>query len=356
MVMRYKVWLRLTWILFIIPALIGLGTACQLSTAGPQARHGAKMIYDPEGKQVVLFGGRGEGEIVGDLYNDVWTLDLKTHRWQETETSSGPTPRLSPGLVYDPAHHQMILFGGYSNQGRINDTWLFDLNSYEWEKVTPALNPPARSDMGMAYDRTNQIAILFGGFCIESQREKCDDTWVFDPDINSWIEKSPLSSPPVIYGHSLDYDSQKDQLLLWGGHMSEFSQGGMSSAGYNESIWSYNYSDDQWLEIPPGDQSHPSARYWHQAVYDSGHPGLLIFGGDGGFRFFADTWVFDSETENWVKQRSEQVPPARIVGSIVYSPGFEQVILFGGLDVDFLNLDDTWIFSNTSREWEQISY
>lgn len=313
------------------------------------------MIYDPVGKQVILFGGRGAGSITGDLKNDMWTLDMETHRWQEINTSSGSSPRLSPGLVYDPAHHQLILFGGYSNQGRIKDTWLFDLASFEWEEVSPALSPTARSDMGMAYDGTNHIAVLYGGYCIESQSDMCDDTWTFDPEINIWVEKNPQFSPPVIYGHSLNYDSLRDQFLLWGGHMSEFSQGGMSSAGYNDSIWSYSYINNQWHEIPPGGQSHPTARYWHQAAYDSGYPGLLVFGGDGGYRYLADTWFFNSEEENWTRKRSEQAPPARIVGASVYSPDYEEVILFGGLDVDFSNLDDTWIYSDIPGEWERIS-
>ena len=69
----------------------------------------------------------------------------------------------------------------------------------------------------------------------------------------------------------------------------------------------------------------------------------------------ADTWFFNSEEENWTRKRSEQAPPARIVGASVYSPDYEEVILFGGLDVDFLNLDDTWIYSDIPGEWEQIS-
>ena len=352
--MKNEVGKDLVWSLFIIIMSLILG-GCQPSSSTPSARHGAKMINDPVGKQVILFGGRGAGSIVGDLYNDIWAFDMETHRWQEVNTSSGPSPRLSPGLVYDPVHHQLILFGGYSNRGRINYTWLFDLNSYEWEEVFPALSPPARSDMGMAYDGTNHIAVLYGGYCIESQSDLCDDTWTFDPESNTWVEKNPLSSPPVIYGHTLNYDPLQDQFLLWGGHMSEFSQGGMSSAGYNDLIWVYSFFDNQWQEIPPGGQSNPSARYWHQAVFDSAHPGLLIFGGDGGYRYLADTWFFNTEAGNWTRGRSGQAPPARIVGASAYSPDHEQVILFGGLDVDFSNLDDTWIYSDTTGEWEQIS-
>lgn len=341
------------WILLL--AVVLLGASCQFNSPGPQARHGAKMIYDPVGKQVIMFGGRGNGGISGDLYNDLWALDLGTQRWKEIDLSSGPSPRLSPGLVYDPSHHQMILFGGYRNQGRDNDTWLFDLESYEWEEINPPLSPPARSDMGMAYDGTNHIVILFGGYCIESQREKCKDTWIFDPVAQTWSEMDPEPSPPVIYGHSLDYDSQLDQFLLWGGHMSVLDQGGMASAGYNDSIWSYNATDNHWQEIPPGIQSHPIARYWHQTAYVSEVPGLMVFGGDSGYGYKNDIWFFDSENTNWTRHRSELTPPARIVGSAVYSPEFGQVILFGGLDDDFSNLDDTWIFSDNSGEWEQIS-
>lgn len=342
-------------ILFLFLALAILGTGCQLNPSNPQARHGAKMIYDPVGKQVVLFGGRGNGGVMGDLYDDLWALDLDRQLWKEMDVSSGPSPRLSPGLVYDPAHHQMILFGGYRNQGRVNDTWLFDLSSYEWEEITPALSPPARSDMGMAYDELNQVAVIFGGYCLDHQRDSCSDTWIFDPAAQTWSEMDPEISPPVMYGHTLEYDSKNNQLLLWGGHISVFDQGRMSSAGYNDSIWSYSLADNQWLEIPPGSQSRPVARYWHQSAFVPDRPGLLIFGGDSGYGYKDDSWFFDLENTSWTRQRSSLAPPARIVGTAVYSPDYGQVILFGGLDNDFSNLNDTWAYAEASGEWEKIS-
>jgi N-acetylneuraminic acid mutarotase len=344
----------LLWVLVLFPLFVVLG-GCQWNLSVPSARHGAKMIYDPVGKQVILFGGRGEGEIVGDLLNDLWAFDLEKKNWHEIKALSGPPSRLSPGFVYDPTHHQAVLFGGYSSRGRLNDTWLLNLDNYLWEEVNPALSPPARSDMGMAYDGSNQTVLLFGGYCLENQRDLCDDTWVFDPELNNWIEMNPPSVPPVMYGHSLNYDPLNDQFLVWGGHMSSFDQGSIYSAGYNDSIWSYRYSENQWQEIPPGPQSHPSARYWHQAVFDSGAGGLIIFGGDGGQRYFNDTWLFSPEEANWTRKIPEMKPPARIVGSLIYSPDFEEVILFGGLDREFSNLDDTWIFSDSSGDWKLVS-
>ena len=165
----------------------------------------------------------------------------------------------------------------------------------------------------------------------------------------------PPTSPPVMYGHSLNYDPGNDQVLLWGGHMSDLERGGGASAGYNDSIWSYSYSDNRWSEIIPGAQSHPVKRYWHQAAYVSGHPGLLVFGGDSGHGYKNDVWFFDPDNESWARVISDLVPPARIVGAMVYSPDREQVILFGGLDNDFTNLNHTWIYSDISGDWEQIS-
>jgi N-acetylneuraminic acid mutarotase len=343
------------WILVVLIILIGLGAGCQLNRARPQARHGAKMVYDPVGKQVILFGGRGSGGVLGDLFGDLWALDLDQQRWTKMDVPSGPAPRLSPGLVYDPSHHQLILFGGYRNSGRINDTWLFDLENNEWQEVFPAESPVGRSDMGLAYDENNQIAVLFGGYCIDFERDKCHDTWIFDPALNEWMEMDPVSSPPVMYGHSLDYDSKENSFSLFGGHMSEFSESGMSSAGYNNSIWSYSYQENNWVEIPPDGYNGPRKRYWHQAAYLAQEAGLFVFGGDGGYGYLDDSWIFEEDTESWSRVNPDQSPPARIVGSLVYSPDYDQLILFGGLNDDFNNLNDTWIYTASTAAWEQIS-
>ena len=74
---------------------------------------------------------------------------------------------------------------------RLGDTWLLDLNDYEWEEVNPALSPPARSDLGMACNGSDHIVLLFGGTCLENQPDLCDDTWVFDPESNRWIQMNP---------------------------------------------------------------------------------------------------------------------------------------------------------------------
>jgi hypothetical protein len=151
-------------------------------------------------------------------------------------------------MVYDPVNHQIILFGGRGEQDRLGDTWLNNISDRRWKEVTPTGSPAPRSDAGMAYDEENQIVILFGGYCQEENRGQCDDTWSYDPMTNTWLEYSPVYSPPITYGHTMVYDDTNHETILWGGHMSTFRNGQIASAGYGDSIWNYVHLENVWRE------------------------------------------------------------------------------------------------------------
>lgn len=351
---QYPIQRRYIWLMVLVCVLLlGLGS-CRGQSPQPQARNGGQLVYDSSGDRVLLFGGRGNGSLAGDLLGDLWSLDLDSNKWKRIEVSGGPSPRLSPGLVYDPSHHQLVLFGGYTNSGRVNDTWLLDLDNLAWREILPSETPPARSDMGLAFDEMNQVVVLFGGYCLDFERDQCDDTWIFDPASNEWVEMEPESPPPVMYGLSLDYDPQGQTMLLFGGHMSQFTQNGMSSAGYNDSVWSYSYQENAWEEFPRESFDSPSQRYWHQAAYLTELGGLFVFGGDNGHRYLADSWLYEVEAGRWSKLSPEGSPPGRIVGALVGCPDQGQLVLFGGLDNDFERLNDTWIYTASTDTWEQV--
>jgi hypothetical protein len=56
----------------------------------------------------------------------------------------------------------------------------------------------------------------------------------------------PSSSPPITYGPTMAYDDRNQRVLLWGGHMSTYQNGRLASAGYGDTLWSYDYSADAW--------------------------------------------------------------------------------------------------------------
>ena len=347
---------RLAHVLVALAIAILLGS-CRPHQDLPAARYGARMIFDPVENQTILFGGRAEGLLGLRYFNDLWIFDYTNQIWTPLKTTHRPAARLSPGMVYDPEHHQIILFGGHSAQGRLGDTWTYKIAENQWQEVSPTTSPPPRSDAGMAYDETSQRVILFSGYCQEGSRGLCGDTWAFDPGIVTWTEMRPTSSPPIMYGHTLVYDDSNRRSLLWGGHMAAIRNGTVSSIGYGNTIWSYDYPENRWEQIEEGNTNSPVARYWNQSTFDSSNANLFLFGGDGGHGFLDDTWLLKVMDNTWERVSTEASPSPRVNSAITYDPVNEVVVLFGGLGEGGTDLGDTWVFreTETGGGWVNIS-
>jgi len=328
---------------------------CQNQSNSPSARYGAKMIYDPIEGRAILFGGRTDRLVGLKYFDDLWAFDFQSQSWERIETDTQPAGRLSPGMVYDPDSRQIILFGGHTKEDRVNDTWVYDITANLWEEVTSENSPPPRSDMGMVYDEANEVVILFGGYCRDDVRELCDDTWVFDPQTNTWTEMNPVNHPPVMYGHSLTYDPVNQQSLLWGGHMAAVKNGVFSSMGYSNTLWGYSYPENDWEEIP-SPRTQPTPRYWQMADFEPSSGHLFLFGGNGGNGFLADTWLFDTATKTWEKTSVKDAPAPRINAAIIYDPARDVILLFGGFAEDRSSFQDTWVFTQAEaeQEWRKI--
>lgn len=132
----------------------------------PPGRDDAAMAYDPAHGQIVLFGGDGPG-----LLRDTWTWDGTT--WTKQTPATSPPAREGAQMAFDPDSGQLILFGGYAG-GRLNDTWAW--NGSNWSQLTPSNSPSARNDAAMAFDGASKQLILFGG----TASSKSNDTWVYD--------------------------------------------------------------------------------------------------------------------------------------------------------------------------------
>jgi hypothetical protein len=284
----------------------------------------------------------------------MWTFDVAAQTWDKADGENLPPARLSPGMVYDSVAHQLILFGGHGEKDRLGDTWLFNLFDKSWEEVSPAQSPPPRSDTAMAFDQENRVVIMFGGYCQEDSRDLCDDTWSFDPRTRALTELNPSSSPPITYGHRLVYDDTNHKMLLWGGHMSTFRGGQIESAGYGDELWSYDYLQNTWHVTEQN--SKPSARYWHQADFFTKRGMMAIFGGDGGQGYLDDTWLYDVTHNSWQRANVRQAPPPRTNAAMTYDSTNQMAILYGGLREDMTDMGDTWVLSvwGTNGEWREV--
>jgi len=227
------------------------------------------------------------------FYGELWSYKLESNTWTKLETNNNPEPRFNSMIVYIPGRHQLFLFGGFTANDRIADTWIYDFESNRWTELEPRNQPSPRSDSCIAYDPENDVVVLYSGYLVDDSHTQ--DTWIYIFEEENWILRNPDNPPLGQYGHYIVYADSTDQLLMYPGHWSIFSNGEMVSHGFGGNIWEYDVVEDTWTEHIS--DSNPPGRYWGNLVYDSTDNRLILFGGNGAIDY-DDTWVYNIEEKS----------------------------------------------------------
>lgn len=247
--------------------------------------------------------------------------------WRQITPPNPPAPRFKPLMVYEPDRQRTLLFGGFlENNQYCNETWEFDGRA--WKRLDiPA--PLADAGYAMAYDSYRGVAVLFGG----GSRE----TWEFDG--SKWNRVRSERRPPIIGGGAMAYDPNRHVTLLFGGEVLP-SRDSVLPVLTNET-WQYDGYDWAKLDI----QGSPSARKYHQMVYDLARERFVVFGGFDG-KVLNDTW--ELRLSGWRRVETREAPSARRGFALTYDPIHRQVLLFGG----FPGGDEFWAFDGA--QWSRI--
>jgi hypothetical protein len=211
------------------------GTLAQLGIAGPSARGGALLWYDPVRQRTMLQGGRSLTPVA--YLNDTWDFDGVA--WRQLAPPSQPPGRVGGALAYDPVRQRAVLFGGTDNTDR-QDTW--EWTGANWLLQTPAQSPPPRSGACLGYDPITRRLILFGGYQWPAVLY-VDDTWAWDG--TSWQQLQPSTRPPARASARMVHDRDRNRLVMFGG--------GSQTAGLQHEIWEWTGTD--WVaagQLPAG--------------------------------------------------------------------------------------------------------
>ena len=100
---------------------------------------------------------------------------------------SSPSPRHYLALTYHTQADRVMLFGGFRGG---NETWAYDYDTDTWVNRQPVTSPPERMRHTIAYDAAANRAVLHGGLGTELY----GDTWEYDFDTNTWVDRTP---PPA---------------------------------------------------------------------------------------------------------------------------------------------------------------
>lgn len=310
-----------------------------LPTSGAiSARSNASAVYDNVSNRMLVFGGSTSGGNV----NDLWSLNLNTNVWSVIPPAPGqmPASRSTHVCMMDSLSNRMLMWSGIGNV-LYNDVWAFNLNDSTWEELFPDGNvsgaPFKRYGVASVFDPLNRKLISFAGFTTSG---RFDDTWAFNVDNQSWTNQSNVTFPLKRCLTSQSFASDRREMIVYGGQ----------STGNLKDIWTLNVDTYNWTNLTPAQT--PVARHFSSNVYcGKGH--VVIFGGDSlnqGNTMGAlnDLWTFslDSKTWNTLPQGSLR-PSPRYGHTSVYIPSQDKMIIFGGQGSSSLNAE-TWVYSGIS--------
>ncbi|HUS27069.1 MAG TPA: kelch repeat-containing protein [Kofleriaceae bacterium] len=280
-------------------------------------RWGAKMAFDPAHNEIVLFGGNNNGAL-----GDTWIL--RGGAWEERSPASSPEARYGHAMAYLPGVG-VVLFGGTTGTVYPSGTWVW--NGSQWTKLNigaGAASPHVRTGAAMALNpQTGHLMLFGGGF----GGTVYADTWDFDG--TTWTK---LSAPDVagMTWVSMFVDpnaAASNSGAVW-------IIGSDGSATGNKTLY-WNVS--QWVAHAPS-----GAPAYVDPAIAIDHNRVVLFGGrDPNTNAPTNTTFFwDSGNRNWVQQTVVGTPAAR--WKIAAANDGANMVMFGGLSATDSPLANTY--------------
>lgn len=332
---------------------------------GPSDRSVSQAAYFPPLNATILFGGYyGVG---GNIpLGDTWKF--ANDSWTEIFPSLAPSPRWGAAMVYDPEMRGLLLFGGRNDTNFLNDTWEF--NATGWHELFPVAAPSVRYDFGMAFDNALGEVVLYGGGIGNVPAGTFTgftyytDTWTFQDA--AWTNVTASAGPgPVgrLLRGQMAYDAADGYVVLAGGY-EYVPLATQTSCGYVifNSTWGDTWTfDGRWTKGTPGASSPPDGVgvIW----FDSGANETLYYEGmwrsanstNGSFCDASGDEVWSYAAGNWTLVTEGPVwAPAPTELPVVFDDLLDQQqIVFGGeyavtaseFSASYLN--DTWTYQPT---------
>lgn len=293
--------------------------------------HGA--IHDPVRSRMIVFGGW-----VGAPSAETWALSLgASPTWSLLLTDAGPSARYGHATIYDPVRDRLIVFGGFDDARR-NDVWALSLAGPPvWTRLEPSGSyaPLARRYHSAIYDPVRDRMVIFGG---ATDSGDMDDAWAFDLGDPRWINLSgTYPRPSWRKYHSAVYDPARDRMVVFGGAAG-------TSTLYDD-LWALSLAGSPaWSRLERVVGSVPRARSGSTLNYDPGRDRFWVVGGKSG-TWENDVWTYEPTARTWEQTATWGTPmPGREMHTTIVDPAADRLVVYGGTD-SLGRLGDTWFLT-----------
>jgi len=301
-----------------LPNSMGYGSSSQ-------AYH--QYAYDPEGKRVILY-----------CRNKTMAYDPRSRKWSDTGAgafSKGQNMQWG-SMCYDPVNREIVSIGGSSFEpGGTPGTWVFKCETNKWQKLNPGsealrgLNADARKVAGEAWNLLSALRNRFyrteneaeaGAKLSERGKALAGSLQKLGEAINSAkldaierpaAERAAKKAAEVlntINGLQSKFDAKVDSALLATMQRVHMK---LDAAEHN-------------LDFEP------AARAMSQMTCDPVNKVIVLFGGSGLDRQYADTWIYHCKERRWEQRWPEKNPAPRAGHALLWLPKSKTVWLGGG--------------------------
>lgn len=220
-----------------------------------------------------------------------------TYLW--TKRAEEMLRRLDPALVDQPNRKRVLLYGGWTTDGVLSDTWEWD--GIGWARRVPPTTPGPRMSAATAFDESLSRTLLFGGIARTAPAMELAEVGLWEWNGSTWARVVTPTTPGPRAGANLVWDQKNHCGYLFGGGTSiERNAVGEFSVASDE-LWKFDGRD--WSQLPKSG-AWPPVRTNAAALWDSERGHLIIHGGYGGVGLVqglvqADTSSFRNDTWEW---------------------------------------------------------
>ncbi|XP_022094352.1 rab9 effector protein with kelch motifs-like [Acanthaster planci] len=234
---------------------------------------------------------------------------------------------------------RLVVIGGADPSGAYAETYLLDLDSYQW--TTPdysGLRPRYEHAVFQPVSQPNKI-FVFGG---ADQGRNMNDLQVLDVDAGKWNTVTVTGTPPSPRT-CRNCASLGDKLYVFGGG----HQGAEPVS--DRQLYVFDAESVTWT-CPEVKGKKPSCRHGHVMVAVGTK--IYLHGGMAREIFLNDLHEFDTKTLTWKQVRCKGDIPVGCTAHGAVAVG-DKMFIFGGMTPNGA-LDTTYVFNTSNLRWQRV--
>lgn len=322
---------------------------------GTDSRAHFQWAYDTHSRKLFAY-----------LFNRTVAYDTVSRTWADTGAepfSKGGFAMVWGNMAYDPVNREILSIGGSSaEKGGTPGTWAYSIETNAWRKIEQG-SEPLRALFGQATALRRQAWALLSAcrarfFVAESEAEA--QTRLSEHGARLAADTAGMTatlSATTLAGHEAVAAQRALAKLAEARALLETVAPKLDGAMTPDLIAEFKAVHDAIELAELALAPEPPGRAHSQMAYDAKHGRIVLFGGSGLDRCYADTWLYDPKTRAWEQRWPELSPSPRAGHALAWLPKSGRIVLAGGYTIQggFREIPhQVWTYDTAANTWKPL--